>query len=913
MAYPSRLILGEARDPRLYVLQPDRFVLRFTTTDTIAIETTLSALGLETLPKDVRGPRESLGPDMRVVTSARGDAPGEEFAARVLSVANLPASVAMVSPIYVEEGGGPESAVAPVPGRLLVRFRDGVEDPEKDRVVKEMNLRRAPGALAHLKPFEMLSTESRRPENDRRQGLPMSGEPGGLFELQKRMASHQAVETAELDWLLIYGLQLVPSDTFWTSQWNMVRIGMVGAWDVQVGGAGVVIAVIDSGIAPHPDLALTAAATHFNAAEAEVGPGPYNGAPDPADVNGAHGTLVAGIAAATVNNGAGVAGVAGGCQVMPIRVFPNATLSRVAAGVNWAVAQGAEVVNMSLGGPPAAVVATAVTNAWGAGLVLCAATGNYYSSMDPASAPVVYPAAYGQCIAVGASDQSDQRKRAASADGEDWGSHWGPEIDVVAPGVRLWSTDIPAAAGWNVNGGPITWQGVAYASSGDAAGDYFALMGGTSGATPHVAGLAALLRLEFPTLSNQRVRDIIERTCDKVSPALYPYAFDATHSNGSWHTQMGYGRINAQAALNYCDVMIADHAIDTGVVPSATFAGGAWAPAPFWTYQPYVTTTSNPMALPADHQSPIGGQNNYVHAVVRNNGPANATNVTVSWHIMDYPGTELVYPADWNAGNMIATTTVASLGAGAEVPVEALWPQALVNVAAGYVHPCMVVAATTPADLGGQIGRYVYQHNNIAQHNISFAPAGMFGFTREFTMPFALGHRTSLVRRATVHFDLRTLNGASAYLDLSPNPDNVFVRRILDATTQTPGGDEGRCRVVATEDTRLALDCGCLRTTVVLRAGSSITLDVGCRSHASDKRLVRLTSATYALLGGREVIALHGGEAAVEVPLEPGAPRPMAVIIAPPDGGAARDRYRVDVTQISENEPTGGISFEVHR
>src|SRR5262249_26992304 len=98
-------------------------------------------------------------------------------------------------------------------------------------------------------------------------------------------------------------------------------------------------------------------------------------------------------------------------------------------------------------------------------------------------------------------------------------------------------------------GGPKTWMGVNYTSSGDASGDYFALMGGTSGATAHVSGLAALLTLCNPALSNQQVRDIIERTCTKIRPDVYAYAADPGHPNGTRHREVGYGLINAQSAL----------------------------------------------------------------------------------------------------------------------------------------------------------------------------------------------------------------------------------------------------------------------------------------------------------------------------------------------------------------------------
>lgn len=83
--------------------------------------------------------------------------------------------------------------------------------------------------------------------------------------------------------------------------------------------------------------------------------------------------------------------------------------------------------------------------------------------------------------------------------------------------------------------------------AGTADGNYFALMNGTSAATPHVAGLAALLLSLYPGVTNAQVRNIIEQTAEKVGG--YAYAYDGIHTNGTWHQEPGYGRINVFRAL----------------------------------------------------------------------------------------------------------------------------------------------------------------------------------------------------------------------------------------------------------------------------------------------------------------------------------------------------------------------------
>jgi subtilisin family serine protease len=912
--YPPRILMGSEQSRKAYSLQLRQLLLEFDSDAREIGPEVWELLRMQPIDFEQLRSAYSLGPTMRWVNVP---APSEEladYAQSLLEQQPFPIRLNAALPVYFAEGEGPQTAISPLPGKIIVKLSSD-DRRLAARVAKSHKLVYDERASELLRPFHQFRIPTDEVDVEGKAKGGRRGEPSRAFELRQDLAGADEVDDAELDWLIVFALALVPSDTHWASQWDMTKIVMSAAWDQQTGGAGVVIAITDSGVdLSHPDLLLTPVATHFNAVEAESGPGPYNAAPDPAYVNGAHGSLVAGIAAAVLNNGLGVAGVAGGCSILPVRVFPNPSNSRLAAGINWSVANGARVINMSWGGgAPSALISTAINNAWAAGVVLCAATGNQYGAVEAASIPVIYPATLPNCIAVGATDQNDQRKRQVSADGEQWASHWGPEIDVVAPGVRLWSTDIQGTAGWNSNnGGPMSWQGVSYPSCGDGTGDYFALMGGTSGATPHVSGLAALLMLKYPALTNQQVRDIIERTCDKVNPATYPYANDAAHPNGSWHQQVGYGRINASAALTYTDVMIADHSVDTGAVPSSALSGGSWVPQPFWTYQPFVTTASNPGATPVDHVDAVAGQNNYVHAVIRNNGPAVATSVLVKWHIMDYPGTELIYPTDFNVGNLIASTTVGPIAVGAEVPVEALWPQANVDIAAGFVHPCMVVLATCGQDVGGQLGSYVYQYNNIAQHNISVGPAPKFSLGLEGPwMPFAIGNPASRARSAVLVFDTSRLKGARAYLDLDPDPEDFYVRRMIDRNKAAGQDHRGCCAMTLSTDARVLVTCAAYSAELTLKAGSSVILPCGCGQGGMSREDLRLTDASWTRIDNREFVALDGGTPRIALPLTPGLIVPVAMRVIPPEAAGPGDSHILHATQVSEGVPTGGVTLRV--
>ena len=350
----------------------------------------------------------------------------------------------------------------------------------------------------------------------------MVGDPrqSSAYELQPKLLEEKrfVAEARFENMPMIVPTAVIPNDTFWAQQWGMTQVNAPGGWDITSGANTVVVCVLDQGCdLTHPDLAPFASP---GIRLDTMGP---DGSP-----TGNHGTACGGIVAARFNNGLGVAGLAGGCRILPV-AFVNWTDVEVAAGINYAAASGAKVISMSFGWNAWShpIIDPAIQNASNADVVMCVATHNY-------NGPITYPATNPLVLACGASDQIDNRKSPTSPDGETWwGSDFGPEISVVAPGVRIPTTDRQGVTGYNTAAG--------------TAGDYFMMFNGTSSATPHVAGLAALIRSQYPALTNVQVRSIIERTADKVG--VVPYAATSGHPNGTWNQEMGYGRINVLRAL----------------------------------------------------------------------------------------------------------------------------------------------------------------------------------------------------------------------------------------------------------------------------------------------------------------------------------------------------------------------------
>jgi len=285
------------------------------------------------------------------------------------------------------------------------------------------------------------------------------------------------------DWLL-----MTPDDPLFPEQWHHEAIASAVAWE-RARADGVVVAVIDTGVnCDHPDLRGRCVAG-------------YDFIYDDAAVRDhvGHGTLVAGILAAATDNGLGVAGVAWGAKLMPLRTLDENALgsySDIARAIVWAVDHGATVVNMSIGGTADTdLLQDAVDYATGHGVTLVAAAGNS-SSSEPR-----YPAAHAGVIGVAATTSTGTR---ASF------SNYGDWVDVAAPGVNILST---------------------------VAGGGYARFDGTSTSAPIVAGLAALLLGHDPDLTPGKVEQTIEETANDLGAP-------------GWDLYFGAGQVDAGRAIS---------------------------------------------------------------------------------------------------------------------------------------------------------------------------------------------------------------------------------------------------------------------------------------------------------------------------------------------------------------------------
>lgn len=343
------------------------------------------------------------------------------------------------------------------------------------------------------------------------------------------LATSDVIEFAQPNYLYFKSTKPVatPNDPCFSAQYrpDLLGLSFAQAWDFSSTQFTPLVAVIDTGIQyTHADLVDSLwndGAGHYgyNAYAAVYG-GNVN---DPLDLDG-HGTHVSGIIAAGFNNAIGTPGVATNAKIMALKYSDDglSDTSIVLNALSYAIQHGAQIVNMSFGGmsiDPA--FHAGCDNAAAAGLLLVAAAGN------DGVEPIQYPAAYPSVMAVGALNLS----LTSYAKNVDWGfgygSNFGPEMSVVAPGTAIFSTMSDVYD--SVYGTPLS-----------LAGGRYNYLTGTSQATPMVVGIAALIKQTYPSYTASQIRSIIENSADDLGlPGHDDY--------------YGYGRINPLKAMILAD------------------------------------------------------------------------------------------------------------------------------------------------------------------------------------------------------------------------------------------------------------------------------------------------------------------------------------------------------------------------
>ena len=440
-----------------------------------------------------------------------------------------------------------------VTGRILIKYRPGATSLSLPAKAEEFDLQPSDVSCASVHVYRV--------------------RPGTELEAAATLALDPSVEYAEPDYLIFAANSIAapakftlpalnsghpfdnsrslsssewdddaPNDPLFDQQWALAKIEAEGAWKI-AGGNDITIAVIDSGTdLDHPEFAGRIVAGYDFVNEDD----------EPDDDYG-HGTQVAGVAAAAANNDLGIAGLAWDAKIMPVKVLDNrgrGMSSNLTCALYWVADKGAHVVNISIiSFGPSLGMQSAINYAVEEGVLIFAAAGNLYEDGNP----LTYPAALEGVNAVAASDRED---------GHAWFSSAGSFVDIAAPGVSIFSPFPPSH-------------------------EEFRSVYGTSLASPHGAGLAALILSVAPSLQLDEVESIIQESTNDLGDTGRDDKF-------------GHGRIDAAAALMLTLSKLPEHRF----LPAARLAAPTSTPTPTPTVTGTVTVTPTGTVTPEPSSTP---------------------------------------------------------------------------------------------------------------------------------------------------------------------------------------------------------------------------------------------------------------------------------------------------------------------
>lgn len=484
-----------------------------------------------------------------------------------------------------------------------------------------------------------------------------------------------------------------------------IDINACQAWTITE-GSGINVAILDQGIhTSHNDLSANITSAGFDA---------QSGTPPSVFAGASHGTHVAGTVAAIKDNNLQVVGVSPQSEILPVShslsLTPNVS-AELASGISWAWQNGADVINNSWGDQggnyysqlQSTILEDAIDDALilgrgGLGTLVVFAAGNYGSG-----GPIMdYPGTYTDNITTAGSITSSGSRSSFSG--------YGPKLDVVAPGSGILSTF------------PYNGTGT---------------LSGTSMAAPHITGTLALILSVNPCLTGQEARDVLEVTAQKVGG--YSYTATTGRPNGSWDNEMGYGLIDAYAAVQLAqslispdlDLYMQDSSADTGSEPN-NVTPYMWASEDIWVR----VFADNGLIHQNPDYSPMGNPNT-VYVKVRNKSCITSSGTEQLKLYWAKAGTSLLWPVSWDGstyvggqimGDAIGTQTIPSIGPGQETIVAFPWvvpnPADYTSINPEPWHFCLLARIDTASDPmtfteGWDLNLNVKNNNNIVWKNVT--------------------------------------------------------------------------------------------------------------------------------------------------------------------------------------------------
>lgn len=622
-----------------------------------------------------------------------------------------------------------------ITNRLVLLFRDDVNNSEKNQIVNQFNLT----FVKKSRSFELYECPD-----------PISAS-NAIFETGK-------VKYCQPDFYIQTVLSdYIPSDEYFGEQFYLhntgqeINDGKFGtidadidapeAWEITKGDPNVVVAVIDEGItSDHPDLPNTRQLrlSGSNFAAAFDGSGNPNEPSPTTGANTAHGDACAGIIGATQDN-LGVTGIAPLCKIMPVKLDisgQNHSTADYAAAIDFAVLNGADVIsnswNMNINASTnIAPIVTAILNAQNDDVPVVFSAGNLAQRENNYEAYVQFPATEPGVFCVGASNANDQVALYSPS---------GSEITIVAPShsgfshqylnedhsFNVWTMDIPAPGGynsWSSNQYSLPLAGEVLPSTGVDYYSFTGRFGGTSASAPQVAAVIALMKSVNSCMTLLEIRELLYGSTDKVGGFNY-----AWNNNLPGHSrEFGYGRLNAYkavvAALNhitYGDLYIRDTDTDTGYDAGYPFSYQFDESPDIW------VRNQNDGFANDTHENPDISTPTFVYVRIRNNSCAPSYGTEVLDLYWTKAATNTSWSSNWDGtdptvGGLVGSQNIPIVNPGDEVILQFDWNVLDPNVFSNWNSCLLARIENEPNDPilidPGYLAGDIYTNNNVSLRN----------------------------------------------------------------------------------------------------------------------------------------------------------------------------------------------------
>jgi len=711
-------------------------------------------------------------------------------------------------------------------------------------------------------------------------------------------------------------LQINATDFLYAQQWHIPLINLPDAWqilqnanapgiqpgdpgDLTFGSEDIIIAIMDRGIQSQTAAGVTSAAHPDFVGTVTGGDDKVyeffdfaNMVADNDNPPNDHGMGCAGVATALANNPSvvagqeeGVSGAAPNCRAMGLIRPAGGTTQQyadayiwtagfdpgwTADGINYpagtafpaAISPGTDIISNSFLIPTGGLMEDCFDflttfGRGGKGIPIFSAAGNSNINVT-ANNPM---AAYEKSITVAASTNNDVKAPYSA---------FGNDIDICAPssdGFGITTCDL--LGGGNVAG--HTGGGL----------DYRDDFGGTSSATPLVAGVAALMLSANPDLTWVQVRQILRETAVQIDAAntnptgqWVDTDGDGVNDFSQWY---GFGRVDAQTAVqeafnlvginpvNHIDTWIMENAGDLGDVPSLPpYSPDVWV-------RNLDPAVDNPAQVHI-HQSPIRGQDNWVYANVRNRGAVDSHDVYVRISITRWAGTQYIYPDDFiptappstlpvipmaPGTYLIGEIHIDTIPAGGFVTVNTRWsadiipPDSVVidGVIYSWADSCLLVEVS-PHDGPAPTGNHTWDNNNLCQRNISILdPAD----EDDFAIAFVAGHLTNMADLVNVRVDRKNLPAdVHLYFDYV---DTGTIKEVMELIGKAPRETQlfETCNLTLLTGTKGEIRCPRTGDTITMELNPNTRITLTC---CQTKRAVAQYKLKPVLRDGRTVFAL---------------------------------------------------------